>query len=250
MVMAVSQYQSGAKIMATPWDSFIDAIEKRKTQLDDLLASYADFRKKLAALPPEIALEAQQMLAASDAAKLEEGAATRQDMIGKAALECAKIILEERGNEPTHFSAIAKAAMARGYRGRAEGSQEEVESRVQNSFWAALHRSENFVGTGKGCYRLHVPAAEGLSANTLERVMVGMTQKEAATRILQELDRPAKVDEILQEAIRRQWITVTSTERNVSNSLYGMMMRNDKIFVRVEPGTFDLVESVRHHRFE
>ncbi|GEM_PF-5023743 len=243
MSAAICQYRVGIKLMATPWDQFIDAIERRKTQLDELLEAYANFRKKLDALPPEVAQEAQMILASAEATKLREEAATKKDLIGKPALDCARIILTELNNEPTHFSTIAQMAMARGYKGRAEGSQAEVESRVQNSFWAALHRSQDFESAGKGCYHLKVgDLPDSGSSQAPDDDPEEMTQKEAAKRILQDLGRSAKVGEILHEALNRGWLKVASSERNLSNSIYGMMTRNETIFTKIGPGEFDLVD--------
>lgn len=140
--------------MATPWDNFIEAMERRKKQLDDLIASYRQFRDKLDALPPEIATEAQSLMAEGDKKKADKTPPVEQDFVGKTALTCARIMLEENDNEALHFSAIARKALQRGYRGRATGNQEEIESRTVNSFWAALHRSDDFEPVGKGCYRL------------------------------------------------------------------------------------------------
>jgi HB1, ASXL, restriction endonuclease HTH domain len=228
--------------MATPWDDFITAIERRKSQLDELLEAYGTFRKKLDALPPEVAQEAQRILASSASDPQPE----KQDFVGKSALDCARVILEEHSNEPMHFSDIARAAMARGYRGRAEGTPSEVESRVQNSFWAALHRSGDFASAGKGCYRLAVrePSRFDFQLEEPDRSpknSPAMTQKEAARRVLQELGRPAKVAEIRDEAVRRGWLHVSSTQRNLSNSLYGMMT-NTPGFRKVGPGEFALTD--------
>lgn len=158
MVAARSQYLSGVHRMATtPWDQFIGAIEKRKQQLDELLASYRDFREKLAALPPEIAQEAQRLLVAETDDSQEGQESGEKEFAGKSALECAKLILKRSRNRAIHYSAIAKKSMNRGYRGRVEGSPEEVETRTISSFWAALHRSSEFEGVGKGRYRLVNP---------------------------------------------------------------------------------------------
>src|SRR5437016_515766 len=108
MGSAVGQYQLGIKRMATPLDQFIGVIERRKVQLDELLTAYANFRSKLDALPPEVAQEAQRFLAAAESQKLQEVQVATKDLIGKSALECAKIILTERSNMPAHFSEIAK----------------------------------------------------------------------------------------------------------------------------------------------
>jgi hypothetical protein len=82
-------------------------------------------------------------------------------LIGKTALECARIILKEKGNQARHFSRIAKEAIRRGYKGRMEGPPEEVENRILHSFCAAMHRSEDFEGVGKGYHRLVKPDDQG-----------------------------------------------------------------------------------------
>jgi hypothetical protein len=137
--------------MSTPLDQFIDAMERRKKQLEELVESYRIFRSKLDSLPPELAAEAHQMLAESSSMKEPS---PMQDMIGETALNCANHILAEGHNAPLHFAEIAKQAIKRGYRGRAAGTPSEVEQRTIQSFWAALHRSEHFEPTGKGCYRI------------------------------------------------------------------------------------------------
>jgi cell division septum initiation protein DivIVA len=68
------------------------------------------------------------------------------------------------------------------------------------------------------------------------------TQREVAERILRHFNRAAKVDEILKEALKRRWLTLTSSERNMSNSLYGAMARNTDIFIKTGRGEFDLAE--------
>jgi hypothetical protein len=141
-------------LMADLWDDFVDLIEKRKKQLDEVLEAYVEFREKLDALPPEIAQEVQKMLTVAKDAQAKQEEVSSNDLAGKTALECVRIILRERKNEPTHFSAIAREALRRGYKGRMAGTAEEVQSRTASSFWAAMSRAEDLDGTGKGCYRL------------------------------------------------------------------------------------------------
>jgi hypothetical protein len=145
-------------------DQFIDSIERKRKQLDEVLEAYEVFRKKLDALPPDLAREARLALA-SGVEPSEESANTakmisvkedsaKKDLAGKTALECTTIILRERSNEPQHFSTIAKEALRRGYVGRFAGSPEAVENRTMNSFWAAMSRSANLENTGRGMYRV------------------------------------------------------------------------------------------------
>lgn len=165
--------------VVTPWDSFIDSIEQRKKQLDEVLEAYKAFRQKLAALPRELALEAERSLSANQVQQqerpprdtpstAEEPTSEEQetvlllpsdkvipaDLAGKTSLECAMVILTEKKNEPTHFSSIAKEAMRRGYQGRTSGTSDEVEQRTIKSFWASMSRSDDLDGVGRGFYRL------------------------------------------------------------------------------------------------
>lgn len=77
-----------------------------------------------------------------------------KDMAGKTALECCRMILEERDNRSIHFDAAAREALKRGYEGRAVGSREQIESITGTSFWAALSRSDDFECVGNRLYRL------------------------------------------------------------------------------------------------
>jgi hypothetical protein len=140
--------------MTVPLDSFIDIIERRKRQLDDVLDSYREFMNKLHMLPPDIAEEAQRVLRLNSAAVPERVVPLVKDLAGKSALECVRIILQEQGNRPTHYAALAKEAMQRGYKGRAGGTPEEVEHRTVQSFWAAMSRAEDLERAGQGQYRL------------------------------------------------------------------------------------------------
>lgn len=137
---------------STTLDQFINAVEAWKVQLEELVSSYREFRRRLEALPPEMAQEAERILAKERATiRIEK---PEQDLAGKTALECAKIILTGNNNEPMHFSAIAKEALRRGYKGRGDGDRDQVETRTIQSFWAALHRSNDFLKAGRGNYQL------------------------------------------------------------------------------------------------
>jgi len=140
--------------MPTPWDHFIEEVEHRKKQLDDVLEAYQEFRRKLQDLPPDLAEKAQRALLSVVSNPDSPVGPQTSDFIGRTALDCAVIIMRERKNEAIHYSEIAKEAMRRGYRGRSHGSEAAIESRVVQSFWATLHRSERFESVGKGIYRL------------------------------------------------------------------------------------------------
>jgi hypothetical protein len=140
--------------MNTPWDSFIDTIERRKHQLDEVLEAYKLFRQKLDSLPPGIAQEAERMLAADPIHVADKVAVEMMDLVGKPALECIRTILKEHNNQPIHFSQCAKEALKRGYKGRSFGTPEEIENRTAHSFWAAMSRADDLEAVGKGCYRL------------------------------------------------------------------------------------------------
>jgi DNA-binding PadR family transcriptional regulator len=60
------------------------------------------------------------------------------------ATDCCFRILRERGGEPLSALALAREAIARGYRGKARGPEDEVLSTTMKSFWAALSRDSRF----------------------------------------------------------------------------------------------------------
>jgi hypothetical protein len=202
------------------WDKLIAAIERRKHQLDDVIAAYKQFREKLAALPPDLASEfmntnhsppaspSATMVATKDAAPL-------QDLDGKSALDCVMLILRERNNQPTHFSIIAKTALARGYKGRkTSGSPEELESRTIQSFWAAMSRSDELEGVGGGYYRiqpsfrelvkeavdarLHVPFSVIAIAESLRDKYPKLRIDEIRPRVAQALQELSVLGEVMQ----------------------------------------------------
>jgi hypothetical protein len=148
----------GDLFVPTPWDSFIDTIERRQQQLREVLEAYRVFREKLSHLPPDLAKEAEAQLRPSESASHVESAAVpprTNECSGLSSLECARIVLQERDNEPMHYSQLAREILKRGYKGRKSGSDEEVEQRTTQSLWAALSRSEQFLGTGNGFYKLN-----------------------------------------------------------------------------------------------
>ena len=51
-----------------------------------------------------------------------------------------------------------------------------------------------------------------------------------------------KVGDIMRTILARGMIVSHSSERNLLNSIYGLMMRNPDIFTRVGKGEFDLIE--------
>jgi hypothetical protein len=144
------------------FDSFISTIEKKKEQLQGVIDAYRAFRQKLDELPQELAQEAMRILGGSEANSSPKVVAdvqiapkeTDSSFTGVPALRCTRTILTENGNNPLHYSEVARRAMARGYKGRLAGSKEEVESRTIQSFWAAMSRSEDFEAVGSGRYRI------------------------------------------------------------------------------------------------
>jgi len=174
---------SGSFSMHTPLDNLVEALERRKKQLDDVLEAYKAFRQKLEALPQSVIRDAEMMLAATESplsatVAMQIGSNTAQDLVGKTALECARTILGEHKNEPMHFAEIAKEAMRRGYKGRASGSPEKVESRTIQSFWAAMSRAEDFEATGKGCYWVKVLESGDRGAASLNGTTSGGRREE------------------------------------------------------------------------
>jgi len=142
--------------MVTPWDQFIDSIEQKKKQIDDVLEAYRAFRQKLDALPPELARAAHEAMASGQSLSARGAHEVKKDLAGKTALECVMTILVENGNEPQHFSTIAKEALSRGYVGRLSGNKEEVETRTTTSFWSAMSRSDELENVGAGRYKLRM----------------------------------------------------------------------------------------------
>src|SRR5271165_5206039 len=59
-------------------------------------------------------------------------------------------------------------------------------------------------------------AFHGMNGNSQR----GLTQIEAAQRVLMELGRAAKISQIADMAIERGWITSKASEKNIRNSLY------------------------------
>lgn len=157
------QVKLGNTEMTTTWDKFIENIECRKRQLDEVVDAYKNFRQKIESLPPDLAREAAALLGISHPISNQVAPAevpTSKDLIGKNAMECVRIILGERENQPMHYSQIAKEAINRGYQGRTEGTKEEVEVRTGQSFWAAMSRSDDLESIGKGYYKLREESSE------------------------------------------------------------------------------------------
>ena len=69
-----------------------------------------------------------------------------------------------------------------------------------------------------------------------------MTQVEIGKKALETLGRKAKINEIVDFAIKHSLVPEPKNYRNLSNSFYGALTRTPAVFVRVEPGTFDLKE--------
>jgi hypothetical protein len=60
------------------------------------------------------------------------------------AVDCCARILRDHGNKPMPVYTMVREAIGRGYRGRVRGSDDEVISVMQKSFWAALSRDSRF----------------------------------------------------------------------------------------------------------
>ena len=63
---------------------------------------------------------------------------------GMKATDCCQNILWESGNSPMNVLALAREAIARGWRGKAQGSEEEILVTTMKSFWTALYRDKRF----------------------------------------------------------------------------------------------------------
>ena len=194
--------------MSVTWDDLTNSIENRKRRLDAFRASVERLLDALQGLPSDMADVARELLAKEiglsptspmSATTGGTDVQEQQDMVGKPALECVRIILREHNNKPLHFAAIAKEAMRRGYKGRSQGSQEEIESRTANSFWAAMSRSDDLESVGKGLYRaVAANPAHDTQANASASVQRDSWAGRAAV-ILKKAGRQMTIDEILSE---------------------------------------------------
>jgi hypothetical protein len=226
-------------LMATPWDEFMEALESRKKQLDDVLDAYKTFREKLDALPPQVAQEAKKKLIEVPSLTQAREPAS-EEFAGKTAIDCAKIILTEKNNQPAHFSVIARAAMDRGYKGRSEGTREEVENRTINSFWAALHRSEEFESAGRGTYRLRTQEHESATGHLVSQDSGehrSVTQH--IVELLQEVQKPMRAVEIT------HWLGVRGVRTDAQRGLLAMvcsaLRKRPDLFERMSRGVYQLV---------
>lgn len=66
------------------------------------------------------------------------------DLAGVKAVDCCAKILRDHGNDPMNALTMAREAIARGYRGKSQGSEDEVLLTTAKSFWAALGRDSRF----------------------------------------------------------------------------------------------------------
>jgi hypothetical protein len=260
--------------MCTSSDDFIGAIERRKRQLDtaidEAIDAYRLFRKKLDALPPDIAREAEKMLRNSGKIEGENtpnlqaaNGAVVQDFAGKTAVECACTLITENHDQPMHFAVIARKSLARGYKGRTtSGTSEEIESRTAQSFWAAMSRSDKLQSIGKGLYqsRKGIPLrplprpGDGpinlVDEETTERKtdLGGKSIMEAAQAVLEELPagRSMRYREILKEAQERGFASYRkgSSAATIMRSFYQTLANNaradDGIVERSGEGRFRL----------
>lgn len=98
-------------------------------------------RKKLWSLTEEAAKAAGQLVSPFTQPTLfgVEG-----DFSGKRGVDCCIRILKDHGGEAMNALTMAREAIARGYRGRAKGTEDEVLLTTAKSFWAALGRDTRF----------------------------------------------------------------------------------------------------------
>jgi hypothetical protein len=140
-------------------------IEQRQTQIRQLEEQLATLRSEVGEL--EIAAKVirrkqgpTQALTPSQNGTAEPALFPKgehQELEGKTIEESAVIILTERGNQPTHFTALAEEAHRRGYRGRSPNLSPD-------SFQTMMDRkSEVFERVGGGKYRLREDAKTGES---------------------------------------------------------------------------------------
>lgn len=72
-----------------------------------------------------------------------EAKATQTDEFAKLDAKAAAVqLLSERGNTPTNALTLAREALARGYRGHAKGTEDDVLMTTAKSFWARLCRDK------------------------------------------------------------------------------------------------------------
>jgi hypothetical protein len=102
-------------------------------------------RKKLWALSDEAAIAAAEQLREPEISLQADLFGHRSDLAGLKAVDCCAAILRDHGNEPMNALSMAREALARGYRGRSRGSEDEVLLTTAKSFWAALGRDRRFV---------------------------------------------------------------------------------------------------------
>lgn len=80
------------------------------------------------------------------------------DLAGKTVVDCAATILGERKGQSVHYRDLFREALARGYRGRASSSEDQLERS-----WIQLLRKSASAGgpvekTGEGLFRLRANA--------------------------------------------------------------------------------------------
>jgi len=208
-------------------------IEKGKRQLEEFGGHVEQLLKTFGSLPPDITAIAKELLAErlGLAGITQDQPIHANDLAGKTSLQCARIILRERGNAGTHFSAIVREAMRRGYRGRVDGSPEVVETTLMKSFWAALSRANDMEKVGNGMYRLRgetrTAPVQQQSALTVEaQSMVGK-----AARILRELGRPMRVRDIVKE-LHNRGLFDNRPERELRSALSSAICRRRDLFAK------------------
>lgn len=221
------------------------SIDQEKRQLDDFRENVEELLKAFAKLPVGVATVAKELLveslglAPSATETLEAAQTGEEDLTGKPALECARIIFAERKNAPTHFSVIAREAMRRGYRGRSAGSTEEVENRTINSFWAAMSRADDMESVGKGLYRVREQPARreaGQPQHGKTSVTVAADSWAGKTAVLiKEAGRPMPVREIADE-LRKRGVTDRSGNQFLGTLWSALWRRNKDLFLKTPDG--------------
>jgi hypothetical protein len=120
-------------------------IRSNRTPLEKIEAEIARCKETIANLQAEI----QEYETAAAIIRRVEGGSPEQRFTDKKIRECATILLRKKS--PQHFKALAKEAVARGYRSQ-KGGDVEI---IARSFLSALTLFKNdFERVGPGSFRL------------------------------------------------------------------------------------------------
>jgi hypothetical protein len=215
-------------------DVLIDRIEQRRDQLNEVLAAYRQFREKLESLPVDLAEEIGGVTGRTS--KPATG-----DLTGLSALASARRILTDHRNDPMHFTAIAKEAMSRGYRGRATGDPSVVESVIAKSFWAALSRASDIEPTGKGYYRLRQSPSQRRRRehrNGQPEAEVKLSLRSRIIELFREQQRPMRPKEVA--AILESRGVETNSKHGLLQMVWSAFSKGKAHFELVEKGVFRL----------